>query len=149
MWMLYAPPLAQTRRLVKERAQLRERLKEGAEILSRLQASEAPVGARLTHTPEILSQLQALAWKHKVRFLEIAPGQPVSLGGDQPVLLPVEIQLEGEYRALGEFLGSLRTFPPVAVLVKRIRLSREEQRLPNLRARVSLELAFLSDAHGS
>ena len=146
--VLYVPAFRQARRLLEERSALSAGLQEAEKILSHFRSGQVPALSGIHEAPEVLSQLQALARTYEIHFLEIAPGQLRSSGKDQPVILPVEIRLEGEYRPLGEFLGSLRQFQRVAVLVRGIRISREEQRLPQLRAQVSLELTFLPGSHG-
>ncbi len=147
-WVLYGPAIAQVQRLNKERSALTASLKEAEAVLFLFRRGQARVLAGLKRAPEVFSQMEALARTCEIRFLEISPGQPHSSEAGQPVLLPVEIHLEGGYRELGKFLGSLREFEPTIVLVRGIHIGREEQMLPQLRTRLSLELAFSQDAHG-
>ena len=148
-WLAYGPVIGQIRRLTSERAVLKSDLQSGQETLARLRQGETPVLAGVEKAPEIFSRLEALARTYDVRFLEISPGQSRSPGADQPLLLPVEIRLEGNYRSLGEFLGSLKKVDQASVLVRSVRIVRDAQLLPRLRVQVSMELAFSPDGHGS
>ena len=139
----------QIRRLSSERTILKADLQKGQQTLARLREGEVPVLAGIEKAPEVLSQLETLARTFDVRFLEVSPGQSRSPGAEQPVLLPVEIRLEGGYRSLGEFLGSLKNIKQAAVLVRGIRVARDAQWLPRLRAQVSVELGFSQETYGS
>ncbi len=142
-WLLYVPPLLAVRRVSAEQARLRAELERDRAILDfawRRRIQPLPGVRAVTH---VLEQLHAHARKLGVEVLALTPASASTAGPDAPTLLPVELQVEGEYKALGLFLGSLRQHPEFGVVtLRRLRLSREERILPRLRAHLVLEVAL-------
>ena len=143
LWILYVPTWSQIQKLQRRQSDLRAEMESAAAVMNQSRSGRALIS--LDQSPEVLAQLEELARQRGLRFLQVSPGQ-VSSGGDstQPLFLPVDLQVEGSYRALGEFLGHLRdpgTLPAPA-LVRQLQISREEKLLPRLMARISLEIAF-------
>lgn len=143
-WMLYIPPWTAIRKLKVQQADLRAEMESAAAVLGETRGGSVGPLIRVDQAPEVLARIEALAQKHGLRFLEVSPGKPRAADPGQPLLLPLDLQIEGQYRALGEFLGRLRNAGelPAPVLVQRLQISRDEKLLPRVRARVSLEIAF-------
>lgn len=148
-WVLYAPSWISIQRLRRERDALRSELDSSRGLVAQARAGSAQPLLPVGQAPEVLARLEELAGKHGLKFLEISPGKPRAEEPGQAVYLPVDLQIEGAYRPLGEFLGELRGAQALAtpVLVREVHLARDERMLPNLRARVSLELALTEGAH--
>ena len=142
-WLLYIPPLLAVRRVSAEQARLHAELERDRGVLDfawRRKIQPLPGTRTMTR---VLEQLHAHARKQGVEVLVLTPGSGSAAGPDAPTLLPVELQVEGEYKALGLFLGSLRQHPELGVVtLRRLRLAREERILPRLRAQMVLEVAL-------
>ena len=93
----------------------------------------------------ILNSLTELGNSLGVKFISINPASEMShpqiagLPGYALKVLPIEINLQSEYRDFGEFMDSLSRLPDCLIAIKGYTLSRDENILPRLN--VKLELA--------
>lgn len=142
-WILYVPPLLGVRRASAEWRQLQSDLEQDRAILDfawRRRIQPLPGTRSLAR---VLEQLHAHARKSDIGILLISPAPASGGGPDAPAILPVELQVEGEYKALGLFLGSLQVQPGLGVVtVKRFQITREDRILPRLKAHLVLEIAM-------
>lgn len=142
-WILYVPPFLGVRRASAEWRQLQSDLERDRAVLDfawRRRIQPLPSARSLAR---VLEQLHAHARKWEVGVLVISPAVASSAGPDAPAILPVELQVEGEYRVLGMFLGSLREQLGLGVVtVKRFQILREDRALPRLKAHLVLEIAM-------
>ncbi len=144
LWGIYGPALAAIRKAGLERDRLHRELIQYRGIIDPLRRGELPTLPEAGDVSTVLEELNRLARQQQIRFLEVSPG--VLRPGDpkEMMILPVDLQLQGEYRTLAEFLGRLSQTPALgAVTVRRLSIDREERFLPRLKARLSLEI-FLS-----
>lgn len=142
VWLLYVPAYAVVRRADGECRRLKMEVAHARGILDQVGEGKIWPLPSVEAMPMVLSQLSAAARLHEVQILECTPA-PVRSASEGFVIQPVELQVEGEYRSLGEFLGALRGNPSFgAVCIRRIKIAREEQLLPRLKARLSLEAAL-------
>jgi Tfp pilus assembly protein PilO len=149
VWIFYLPSLKDIRWLMRQRAELKSNVEQDRRTLLEFQEVPFKTLAHSHELPEILNRLRMLATEHKVRILAITP-QAAKEGYEGLVeMVPVEMELEGGYQNLGEFVGAFTRFPEIPILVKRIQIGRQAQRLPNLRMALSLELALLSGKDAS
>ncbi len=132
-----------------EREALRSEMEEAWRLLEQMRNSPIPLLPSVSKSSEALSALQGLAESHQVQFLSVSPGTPREGSAEEPVWLPVELQLEGGYRSIGSFLGDLHRGSAGVVRVRQFRIGRDERLLPRLRATLSLELAFGREDHVS
>ena len=146
LWFLYAPPLAAIRRSGRELHQVKMELADVRRIVEPLRKGQVPPLPGTDTLPTALEQLNALARSHEVQVLQCTPGDLRFGDPAQPAVLPVELLVEGEYRSLGEFLGSLSQAPSLGwASVRRLSFERDERFLPRLRGQLSVEI-FLSEA---
>ncbi len=147
-WLIL-PSLGGIGRAAEECAGLKAGLAEDRRTVDSLRKGTVPALPSVDQLPEVLSQLNAVARSHGVHLLEVTPQPARSAASSDPVIVPLDLQVEAEYRSLGEFLGALRETPFIGVaLVRRVLIEREEQGLPRLRARVSVELGLGASPHG-
>ncbi len=96
--------------------------------------------------PEVLNQFNRLARSHQILISSVTPGAIQPGNSDGLAVLPIEFQVEGGYRSLGEFLGQLSKTPSLeGARVRRMAIDRDEHLLPRLRAQLSIDI-FLSEA---
>ena len=142
-WALYVPPFLAIRQATVRWNGLKAEVEESRRLMDSVRAGEVRLLPAQRDFPQVLQVLQAGARDCHVNLLEISPGKAEFLDPARPALLPVQMQLEGEYRAIAEFLGKLREDPAFGVItVRSMRLGREERLLPRLRAQLSIEIAL-------
>lgn len=142
-WALYMPPAADLQRLGREWRVLKSAREEERVLSDRFYREKVGLIPDRTNLSKILETLQEKARQHQVEILAVSPGAIPSPEKGAPAFCPVELQLEGEYRALGEFLGELQNSSGLGwVAVRRLRIGQEEGLLPRLRAQLSVEIAL-------
>jgi len=142
-WALYVPPLLAIRQADAKWNQLRAEVEESRRLMDGVRAGEIRLLPAQQDLPQVLMVLQAQARDCRVNLLEISPGRADFTDPARPAFLPVEMRVEGEYQAIGEFLGKLREDPALGVVtVRSMRMGREERLLPRLRAQLSVEIAL-------
>ena len=148
-WAVYVPPFMAIRRVGTRWSQLKSEMSETHRLTDLVRSGEMRLLPSQQQLPELLKELNVQARECQVRLLEITPARvTVSADSTKPALLPVQLQLEGDYRAIGEFLGKLRKEPSLGVItVRTLRLNREERLLPRLRAQLSIEIALRTEGN--
>ena len=150
IWALYGPPIGAIRKSAGQWHQLKAELEQDRRLMDTARYSQIQPLPSILTLPRILERLHTQARGFKVTILAVSPATATPAGPDGPVILPIDLQLEGEYRALGQFLGSLRNQPSLGVVtVRRVRMGREEQLLPRLRAQLSIEMALGQETDGN
>lgn len=143
LWVIYIPPSLEIRRLGVQWRSLRSESHQSRQLLEQFYQDGAALLPESGHLPKILEALHEKARQHGARIRVVTPGNAREPVTDGLSVFPVEIQMEGEFRSLGEFLGELKD-PAVLgmVVVRRFRISRDEGLLPVLQADLSLEIAL-------
>ena len=142
-WAVYIPPLMGIRRVGTRWSRLKSEMSETRRLTDLVRRGEMRLLPSQNQLPELLKELHVQARECRVNLLEITPGRAEFADPAKPALLPVQLHLEGDYRAIGEFLGKLQEEPSLGVVtVRSLRLSREEQLMPRLRAQLSIEIAL-------
>jgi len=143
LWMIYVPPSLEIRRLGVQWRSLRAESRQSRQLLDEFYQGGAALLPGSGHLPKVLEMLHDKALQHGVKIRGVTPGNAREPSAEGLSVFPVEIQMEGEFHSLGEFLGELRD-PSVLgmVEVRRFRISRDEGLLPVLRADLSLEIAL-------
>lgn len=140
-WFLYVPGLGEMHRLSRRWGQIRQDRQELRQLLDRYYQSGAgslPDPEDLSH---LLERLHELARNRQVEILTMTQGGIRKEGSGGPASCEVELQLQGEFRALGIFFGALSGWERFgAVSVQRIQIKREEGLLPRLRASAAIEI---------
>lgn len=147
LWVLYVPTWGSIRVIQGEREALQSEMENAWRVLEQMRDSSIPLLPSVSKSSEALTALQDLAESHEVQFLSVSPGNPREGSAGEPVWLPVELQVEGGYRSIGNFLGDLHRGRAGVARVRQLRIGRDEQLLPRLRATLSLELAFGEEDH--
>ncbi len=142
-WALYVPPCMAIRRSSRRWGSLKAEMNQNQSLLEMVrQGKIRPLPSQET-LPDLLQQLHLQAKKLQINILSVSPGRSDAGGPGLPVILPVELKIEGEYRAIGQFLGVLRSESSLGmVTVRRLQIGRDERLLPLLRAQLSIELAL-------
>lgn len=142
LW-LYLPPFAAIQKARPEWLKLKIQLTQTRRTLDQVRRQGAPSPPGVETLPAVLDHFNRLAREGGIRFLQVAPGNPRPGPAPGLLVVPAEFHLEGEYRAMGEFLGRLcQDLSAGAAFVRRLSIERQEQILPRLRARVSMEIFF-------
>lgn len=142
-WGVYAPQWMAIRRMGTRWSQLKSEMIETRRLMDRVRRGEMRLLQSQQQLPELLKQLHVQARECQVKLLEITPGRVEFPDPSKPALLPVQLRLEGGFRSIAEFLGRLRKEPSLGVItVRTLRLNREEQMMPRLRAQLSIEIAL-------
>lgn len=142
-WVLYVPSCGAIRRDSRRWSRLKMEMHETQNLLDLVRRGEIRPLPSQESLPELLKQLHLQAKRFQVNILSVSPGRSNGAGLGQPILLPIDLQLEGEYRGIGQFLGVLRGEPSFGmVTVRRLQIGREERLLPRLRAQLSIEMAL-------
>ncbi len=142
-WGVYIPPLMAIRRIGTRWSGLKSEMNETRRLTDLVRRGEMRLLPGQQDLQELLKELHVQARECQVKILEITPGKADSADPGKPALLPVQLQLEGNYRAIGEFLGRFRKEPSLGVIIVRtLRLNREEQLMPRLRVQLSIEIAL-------
>lgn len=142
-WVLYMPPAADLQRLGREWRVLKSAREEERLLSDRFYREKVGLIPDRNELSKILEALHEKARQHQVEILSVSPGAIPSPGKWEPAFCPVELQLEGEYRALGKFLGELQDPSHRGwISIRRLQIGREEGILPRLRAQVSMEIAL-------
>lgn len=142
-WILYVPPVLDLQRLHREWNVLKSEREEGRRLLDRFYGERVGLIPDASRLPQILETLHEKARRHQVEILAVSPGAIPNRIAGEPALCRVELQLEGEYRALGEFFGELRDSSGLGwISIRQIRIGREEGLLPRLHAQLSMEIAL-------
>jgi len=148
--LLYGPPVMAIRRSRGEWQHVIREVAETRQLGDAVRRDAIPPLPTVDVLPDTLAYLNAVTRSHEIQVVEVVPGAPQPADPQGLVVVPVELQVVGAYRALGEFLGALRqATTPGAVFVCRVSLESDEQLLPQVRARLSLELNFRQVDHGS
>lgn len=141
--LIYLPPFREIQRLSREKTRLQA---DGGQTRRLVDQFYRKGGTPLPESgsiPQILEQLHDRAHQHDVEILAVTPGNPPPADSAGLAIFPVEIQLQGEYRSLGEFLGELKDSAVFgAVAVRRFRISPDGTRPPVLRADLSIEIGL-------
>ena len=141
--LLYAPPLMALHKSIPEWRRLKAELTDVRHLMDQLRQGEIPSVPDVDQLSTVLAGLNKLARDHRVQFLEVTPAAPLAGGSPDLMIVPVELQVEGSYRSLGEFLGALRHTTEIgAAFVRRIQIDRDERLLPQVHARLSIELTL-------
>lgn len=149
-WLLYVPSLVALRKANRELFHLKMEIEGARTAVAPLRKGELPVLPESSQLSMVLKELNQLARSHQVQLLEMSP-QTVHPGQTKGLfVLPVDLRLEGSFRAIGEFLGAVRENPGLGVAhVERFAMYREEKILPRLRAQASLEIFLAGASDGS
>lgn len=150
LWWIFAVPLGEIRRLQAELIPLRAEVAQAGEDVARarqMNRAALPTADRLA---DFLEDLNALAREQEVQLVKTAPQAARSAGTPGLAILPMELQVQAEYRNLGEFLGALRGAVNLGVVsVRRVAIGREERLLPRLTASVAIEIVLGEASSGS
>jgi hypothetical protein len=146
LWFLYAVPLGRIRKLQAALLPLKGQVALAQEMIQRARQVDLAALPTADALPEVLEKLNALARQHQIQLVKTAPQPTRPAQSPGLVILPLELQVEAEYRSLGEFLGALRGSAGLGVpLTRRITVGREEKLLPRLTATLEIDL-ILSEA---
>lgn len=149
-WFLYVPPWWSAQKARAECLRLQAELADCYRTIQPARSGEMPVLPGADSFQQVLEQLNAIARSHQVQLVELSPGTARPGGPGEPAVAPVELQVEGGYRALGEFLGALAQEPALGVAsVRQLSVDRQEQILPRLKARVSVEILMSEASRGA
>ncbi len=150
-WGLYGPPLAAIQRATRTWEHLRDEVEEARRVGDRIRQETVPPLPTLDTLPTTLAALSVVARDHQIQLVTVTPGPARAPDANGVVVVPIELDAVGEYRALGEWLEAVGHAPTLGVaLVRRVAMDREESFLPRLRAHASIECLFYAgDAHGS
>lgn len=142
-WFLYVPPAMDLQRLSRQWDELKLKQGETRRLLDRYYREKIGLIPEEGRLPGLLEILQEKARRHHLEVSAVSPGTIPDHAAGAPAFCPLELQLEGEYRELGGFLGECRDSARLGwISVRRIRIGREEGILPRLRAQVSMEIAL-------
>lgn len=142
-WALYLPPLAAIRRTGARWSGLKVEMAQTRRLAGQAREGKLRLLPGPEELPGLLEDLHLQARECRVNLQEILPGKPDFSDPARPAFLQVQMRMEGEYRAIGEFLGRLRSVPSFGVVtVRSMRVGREEQLLPRLRAQLAIEIAL-------
>lgn len=142
-WAVYIPPLMAIRRIRTQWSQLKSEMGETRVLTDRVRRGEMRLLPSQQQLPELLKELHVQARECQVKLLEITPGRVDFPDPAKPMLLPVQMRMEGGYRSIAEFLGRLRKESSLGVItVRTLRLNREPQLMPQLRIQLSIEIAL-------
>ena len=149
-WWFYVPPLAAIRQMRRECRELQVEQADARRLVDQLRRGQLHSLPRVDELPELLNQLNELARSYQIQFLVVTPGVPQPGEPAGLTILQVELQMEGGYRSIGEFLGALGKTPSLGgASVRRFTIEREERLLPRLRAQLSIEFILSETPHGS
>ena len=141
--LIYLPPLKAIQRYSAQSRQLEADRVRSRQVIDQVRRGKAPLLRSPDAVPEILAELNTMARSYKIQFLSTTPGTLEQNQLTKMVILPVDLQVEGEYRALGEFLGALRRAASLGVVyVRQFSLSRDDRLLPRMRVGLSIGLAL-------
>jgi len=151
LWGVYGLPLAAIQRASQTWQRLRGEVEEARRLGDRIRQETVPPLPALDTLPTTLSALSAVAREHQIQLVTVTPGPARTPDANGVVIVPIELDAVGEYRALGEWLEAVGHAPTLGVaLVRRVAMDREESFLPRLRAHASIECLFRAgDSHGS
>lgn len=142
-WMVYGPLTSGIQQLNRERDQLISEREEARRLADRFYGEKIPVIPKAARLPEILETLHEHARRCGVEIRAVSPGPLSDSKTGEPVHCSVELQLEGDYRSLGELLTDLRDSSEFGwVSIRHLQIAREEGILPRLRAQLSIEVAL-------
>lgn len=142
-WIIYVPPVLAIRSAGLRWSELKAETKESRGLMDSLRQGKFRMLVAREDLPGLLQQIHAHARECQVELREVSPAEMGEGTPAKPILLPVEIQLYGEFRSIGEFLGKLRQDPALGVItVRQLRISREDRLLPRLRAQLSIQVAL-------
>lgn len=143
LWMIYVPPSLEIRRLGVQWRTLRAESRQSRQLLDEFYQGGVVLLPGSGHLPRVLEVLHDKARQHGVQIRGMTPASAREPSTEGLSVFPVEIQLEGEFRSLGKFLGELKESASLGrVEVRRFRVSRDEGLLPALRADLSLDIAL-------
>lgn len=146
-WGVYVPQLMAIRRMGTRWSGLKSEMAETRLLTNLARDGRLRLLPGPEELPELLEQLHVQARECRVNLQEILPGRPDFSDPSKPAFLRVQMRMEGEYRAIGEFLGRLRGEPLFGVVtVRSLRVGREEALLPRLRVQLSIEIALKAGA---
>ncbi|MBI3332825.1 MAG: type 4a pilus biogenesis protein PilO [Candidatus Omnitrophica bacterium] len=149
VWAVYLPALKALRRSHSEWAQLKAEVAEERRVVDPFRKGSIPTPPPLEALPTVLESLNAAARSKQIQFLQVAPGKVRRGVSAETSILPVDLYLEGGYRSIGEFLSGLSRTPSLeGTFVRQVAIGRQEQMLPLLRARVSIELTLSGATDG-
>ena len=142
-WMVFLPPFLEIRQVSRQCRNLKEATAQAHRLLDQVRAGQFPALPRVSAMPDVLNGLNELARSHQIQFLEVKPGLPHPGTVPGSTLIQIDLRIEGQYRAVGEFLGALAKTTSLGVpLVRRINIDRNEQLLPRVQATLSMELVL-------
>lgn len=130
---------------LRERKEAIERARREAEILKQLEADYQQVRQQVIllnerlpekkEIPRLVQQLTALSRSFNLELISVRP-YPIVEAGDY-LRLPLEINLGGSYRALGEYLKKVEGLPRL-VNLEEMEIRAESEALPRLVIRLML-----------
>lgn len=142
-WAVYAPQLMAIRRMGAGWDGLKLEMAETRRLADQAREGELRLLPGPEELPGLLERLHVQARECRVNLQEILPGRPDFSDPSKPAFLQVQMRMEGEYKAIGEFLGRLRSESLFGVVtVRSLRVGREEALLPRLRVQLSIEIAL-------
>jgi Tfp pilus assembly protein PilO len=127
-------------------AQLQQ-LKQARRDARKVQRQLAHLETRIPPTadlPALIRFLQNAADAAAVDFVSISPGQPANTPGQQISTIPTQVEVEGTFFSVEEFLFKLETLPR-AVKVTQIQVGPGTQGLPQLQISMTSEV-YTTDA---
>ena len=146
-WALYVPPCMAIRKASHRWSSLKAEIDQTQNLLDLVRQGKIRPLPSQEALPAVLTPLHLQAKRLQVNILSVSPGRSDSAGPGKPILLPIDLQLEGEYRGIGQFLGALHGEPSLGmVTVRRLQIGREERLLPRLRAQLSIEMALKQES---
>ena len=87
-----------------------------------------------------IDEITKMGKRQKINFISISPQEIQNVSDASYRRLPIELELEAEYKDLGSFFGSLRELHESFVTVKDFKIAKHETVYSILHAKVTIEL---------
>lgn len=102
----------------------------------------AGAGKKLIREQEISSVIEAIAMEGRRNLLDFKSisQEEIVAAEEKHLILPVRIDLEGDYIQLGLFFGALENIKDALVTVEEFRIRQDERILPKISAAVVLDI---------
>lgn len=142
---VYLPLISEIRRRSVEYNSLTHQLSAARINLGSFKGMEA--GKRLIQEREISSVIDAIAAEGRRHLLDFRAISQEELRHieENHLILPVKIEMEGDYRQLGLFFGALENIKGAVVTAEEFRIWRDERILPKISAAVVLNIHLSKD----
>jgi len=105
----------------------------------------------LLSRPEVslaIDEITKIGRKQNINFVSISPREIEPVAGASHRRLPVELDLEAEYRDLGSFLAALKDLRESFVTVRSLKISRHESVYSLLRSKITIDIYVRGDDGG-